>query len=66
MYLQTSRQPLPCEEVNQIHEDCRHMGLLVGRGGIFSQVRGRLVLINHFRSASPCYPNAGCFSSQLC
>ncbi|XP_075399117.1 alanine--glyoxylate aminotransferase 2, mitochondrial isoform X3 [Tenrec ecaudatus] len=32
-----SRQPLPREEVTQIHEDCKHMGLLVGRGGIFSQ-----------------------------
>ncbi|EHB11451.1 Alanine--glyoxylate aminotransferase 2, mitochondrial [Heterocephalus glaber] len=32
-----SRQPLPCEEVNQIHEDCKNMGLLVGRGGTFSQ-----------------------------
>uniref|UniRef100_A0A8I5NF83 Alanine--glyoxylate aminotransferase 2, mitochondrial n=1 Tax=Papio anubis TaxID=9555 RepID=A0A8I5NF83_PAPAN len=32
-----SRRPLPREEVNQIHEDCKHMGLLVGRGGIFSQ-----------------------------
>ncbi|XP_030669641.1 alanine--glyoxylate aminotransferase 2, mitochondrial isoform X1 [Nomascus leucogenys] len=32
-----SRRPLPCEEVNQIHEDCKHMGLLVGRGSIFSQ-----------------------------
>uniref|UniRef100_A0A8C3YB21 Alanine--glyoxylate aminotransferase 2, mitochondrial n=1 Tax=Catagonus wagneri TaxID=51154 RepID=A0A8C3YB21_9CETA len=33
----TSRQPLPCEEVNQIHQDCKCMGLLIGRGGIFSQ-----------------------------
>ncbi|XP_062068500.1 alanine--glyoxylate aminotransferase 2, mitochondrial isoform X1 [Lepus europaeus] len=32
-----SRQPLPIEEINQIHEDCKNMGLLVGRGGIFSQ-----------------------------
>ncbi|XP_049623646.1 alanine--glyoxylate aminotransferase 2, mitochondrial [Suncus etruscus] len=32
-----NRQPLPREEVNQIHEDCKHMGLLIGRGGIFSQ-----------------------------
>ncbi|KAL2779803.1 alanine--glyoxylate aminotransferase 2, mitochondrial isoform b precursor, partial [Daubentonia madagascariensis] len=32
-----SRQPLPNEEVNQIHEDCKHMGLVVGRGGLFSQ-----------------------------
>ncbi|KAL0628563.1 Alanine--glyoxylate aminotransferase 2, mitochondrial [Plecturocebus cupreus] len=33
----TSRQPLPLEEVNQIHEDCKNMGLLVGKGGIFAQ-----------------------------
>nr|KAF6354234.1 alanine--glyoxylate aminotransferase 2 [Myotis myotis] len=33
----TSRQPLPREEVSQIHEDCRQMGLIVGRGGLFSQ-----------------------------
>lgn len=32
-----SRQPLPREEVNQIHQDCKHMGLILGRGGIFSQ-----------------------------
>ncbi|GAB1299246.1 Alanine--glyoxylate aminotransferase 2, mitochondrial [Apodemus speciosus] len=32
-----SRQPLPKTEVNQIHEDCKDMGLLVGRGGNFSQ-----------------------------
>ncbi|XP_004583825.2 alanine--glyoxylate aminotransferase 2, mitochondrial [Ochotona princeps] len=32
-----SRQPLPIEEVNQIHEDCKNLGLLVGRGGLFSQ-----------------------------
>ncbi|KAG8512667.1 Alanine--glyoxylate aminotransferase 2, mitochondrial, partial [Galemys pyrenaicus] len=32
-----SRQPLPREEVNQIHDDCKNMGLLIGRGGIFSQ-----------------------------
>ncbi|XP_070267520.1 alanine--glyoxylate aminotransferase 2, mitochondrial isoform X1 [Myotis yumanensis] len=32
-----SRQPLPREEVSQIHEDCRQMGLIVGRGGLFSQ-----------------------------
>ncbi|XP_016080223.1 PREDICTED: alanine--glyoxylate aminotransferase 2, mitochondrial isoform X2 [Miniopterus natalensis] len=32
-----SRQPLPREEVNQIHEDCRLMGLIIGRGGVFSQ-----------------------------
>ncbi|XP_055003144.1 alanine--glyoxylate aminotransferase 2, mitochondrial [Sorex araneus] len=31
------RQPLPREEVNQIHEDCKQMGLLIGRGGVFSQ-----------------------------
>ncbi|XP_029796873.1 alanine--glyoxylate aminotransferase 2, mitochondrial [Suricata suricatta] len=32
-----SRQPLPQEEVNQIHEDCKRMGLIIGRGGIFAQ-----------------------------
>ncbi|KAG3266802.1 alanine--glyoxylate aminotransferase 2, transcript variant X4 [Ictidomys tridecemlineatus] len=32
-----SRQPLPPQEVSQIHEDCKNMGLIVGRGGIFSQ-----------------------------
>ncbi|XP_039698624.1 alanine--glyoxylate aminotransferase 2, mitochondrial isoform X1 [Pteropus medius] len=32
-----SCQPLPREEVSQIHEDCKNMGLLIGRGGIFSQ-----------------------------
>ncbi|KAL6042799.1 hypothetical protein STEG23_015387, partial [Scotinomys teguina] len=32
-----SRQPLPKTEVNQIHEDCKDMGLLLGRGGVYSQ-----------------------------
>ncbi|XP_012874072.1 PREDICTED: alanine--glyoxylate aminotransferase 2, mitochondrial [Dipodomys ordii] len=32
-----SRQPLPGDEVSQIHEDCKDMGLLLGRGGIYSQ-----------------------------
>ncbi|XP_027953873.1 alanine--glyoxylate aminotransferase 2, mitochondrial isoform X1 [Eumetopias jubatus] len=32
-----SSQPLPQEEVNEIHEDCKSMGLLIGRGGIFAQ-----------------------------
>lgn len=49
MYLQTSRQPLPGEEVNQILMDCKCMGLLIGRGGIFSQVRKRLVFTYQFR-----------------
>ncbi|XP_036984948.2 alanine--glyoxylate aminotransferase 2, mitochondrial isoform X1 [Artibeus jamaicensis] len=33
----TSRQPLPREEVSQIQEDCKRMGLIIGRGGLFSQ-----------------------------
>ena len=49
MYLQESRQPLPREEVNQIHHDCKCMGLLIGRGGLFSQVRKRLVFTYQFR-----------------
>ncbi|XP_021551822.1 alanine--glyoxylate aminotransferase 2, mitochondrial isoform X2 [Mirounga leonina] len=32
-----SSQPLPQEEVNEIHEDCKRMGLLIGKGGIFAQ-----------------------------
>ncbi|XP_036919049.1 alanine--glyoxylate aminotransferase 2, mitochondrial isoform X2 [Sturnira hondurensis] len=32
-----SCQPLPREEVDQIHEDCKRMGLIIGRGGLFSQ-----------------------------
>ncbi|XP_008833553.1 alanine--glyoxylate aminotransferase 2, mitochondrial isoform X1 [Nannospalax galili] len=32
-----SRRPLPLKEVNQIHEDCKDMGLIMGRGGPFSQ-----------------------------
>ncbi|KAM5330625.1 alanine--glyoxylate aminotransferase 2, mitochondrial isoform 4-T4 [Glossophaga mutica] len=32
-----SRQPLPREEVSEIHEDCKRMGLIIGRGGVFSQ-----------------------------
>ncbi|XP_077672871.1 alanine--glyoxylate aminotransferase 2, mitochondrial isoform X2 [Eretmochelys imbricata] len=32
-----SRQPLPAEEMSQIWEDCKDMGVLIGRGGIYSQ-----------------------------
>uniref|UniRef100_A0A8C0LYN5 Alanine--glyoxylate aminotransferase 2, mitochondrial n=1 Tax=Canis lupus familiaris TaxID=9615 RepID=A0A8C0LYN5_CANLF len=32
-----SRQPLPREEVNEIHDNCKRMGLLIGKGGIFAQ-----------------------------
>lgn len=56
MYLQVSHQPLPREEVNQIHHDCKCMGLLIGRGGLFSQVRKRLVFTCQFRKASPNVP----------
>ncbi|XP_051845632.1 alanine--glyoxylate aminotransferase 2, mitochondrial [Antechinus flavipes] len=34
---QDSRQPLSLKEVNLIHEDCKNMGLIVGRGGLFNQ-----------------------------
>ncbi|XP_066037151.1 alanine--glyoxylate aminotransferase 2, mitochondrial [Chamaea fasciata] len=32
-----SRRPLPAEEVSQIMEDCKDMGVLLGRGGLYSQ-----------------------------
>ncbi|XP_032941453.1 alanine--glyoxylate aminotransferase 2, mitochondrial isoform X5 [Catharus ustulatus] len=32
-----SRRPLPAEEINQIWEDCKDMGVLIGRGGLYSQ-----------------------------
>ncbi|XP_071658384.1 alanine--glyoxylate aminotransferase 2, mitochondrial isoform X3 [Patagioenas fasciata] len=32
-----SRRPLPAEEVSQIWEDCKDMGILIGRGGLYSQ-----------------------------
>ncbi|XP_028604636.2 alanine--glyoxylate aminotransferase 2, mitochondrial isoform X1 [Podarcis muralis] len=32
-----TRQPLPVEEINQIMEDCKDMGVLIGRGGMFFQ-----------------------------
>ena len=56
MYLQMSRQPLPREEVNEIHDNCKRMGLLIGKGGIFAQVRERPALSYPFRWASPCCP----------
>ncbi|KAM8985076.1 alanine--glyoxylate aminotransferase 2, mitochondrial isoform 2-T2 [Ara ararauna] len=31
------RHPLPAEEVSQILEDCKDMGVLIGRGGLYSQ-----------------------------
>uniref|UniRef100_A0A4X2LG28 Alanine--glyoxylate aminotransferase 2, mitochondrial n=1 Tax=Vombatus ursinus TaxID=29139 RepID=A0A4X2LG28_VOMUR len=34
---QESRQPLPHKEMNLIHEDCKDMGIILGRGGLFSQ-----------------------------
>lgn len=53
MYLQASRQPLPRDEVSQIHEDCKRMGLIIGRGGLFSQVRERLAFTCYLRQAPP-------------
>ncbi|XP_040435014.1 alanine--glyoxylate aminotransferase 2, mitochondrial isoform X2 [Falco naumanni] len=32
-----SRHPLPAEEIDQIWEDCKDMGVLIGRGGLYSQ-----------------------------
>ncbi|XP_054842537.1 alanine--glyoxylate aminotransferase 2, mitochondrial isoform X2 [Eublepharis macularius] len=32
-----SRQPLPAEEMSQIFEDCKDLGVLLGKGGIHSQ-----------------------------
>nr|XP_056704615.1 alanine--glyoxylate aminotransferase 2, mitochondrial [Euleptes europaea] len=32
-----SRQPLPTEEVNEIFEDCKDMGVLLGKGGLHFQ-----------------------------
>lgn len=49
MYLQVSCEPLSREEVGEIHDNCKRMGLLIGRGGIFAQVRERLVSPYPFR-----------------
>ncbi|XP_078531060.1 alanine--glyoxylate aminotransferase 2, mitochondrial isoform X2 [Lissotriton helveticus] len=35
---QESRQPLPPEEVSQIWEDIKDMGVLIGKGGLYGQV----------------------------
>ncbi|XP_048450243.1 alanine--glyoxylate aminotransferase 2, mitochondrial [Rhincodon typus] len=32
-----SQKPLPAQEINQIWEDCRDMGLLIGKGGMYEQ-----------------------------
>uniref|UniRef100_A0A8C8SU32 Alanine--glyoxylate aminotransferase 2, mitochondrial n=1 Tax=Pelusios castaneus TaxID=367368 RepID=A0A8C8SU32_9SAUR len=32
-----SRQPLPAEEMSEIWEDCKDMGVLLGKGGIYGQ-----------------------------
>ncbi|XP_072448921.1 alanine--glyoxylate aminotransferase 2, mitochondrial [Chiloscyllium punctatum] len=32
-----SQKPLPAQEMNQIWEDCREMGLLLGKGGMYGQ-----------------------------
>ncbi|XP_021235653.1 alanine--glyoxylate aminotransferase 2, mitochondrial [Numida meleagris] len=32
-----SRHPLPSEEISQIWEDCKDMGVLIGRGGLYNQ-----------------------------
>uniref|UniRef100_F6UI14 Alanine--glyoxylate aminotransferase 2, mitochondrial n=1 Tax=Ornithorhynchus anatinus TaxID=9258 RepID=F6UI14_ORNAN len=34
---QESRQPLPAKEMNAIHDDCKNMGLLIGKGGLYGQ-----------------------------
>ncbi|XP_069483216.1 alanine--glyoxylate aminotransferase 2, mitochondrial [Ambystoma mexicanum] len=35
---QESRQPLPPAEMSQIMEDCKDMGVLIGKGGVYGQV----------------------------
>ncbi|KAM6470075.1 alanine--glyoxylate aminotransferase 2, mitochondrial [Liasis olivaceus] len=32
-----TRQPLPAEEIDQIWEDCKDMGVLIGKGGMYLQ-----------------------------
>lgn len=38
-YLQVSREPLPPEGMNDIFEDVKDMGVLIGKGGIYGQVK---------------------------
>ncbi|KAG8131181.1 hypothetical protein E2320_017730 [Naja naja] len=33
-----TREPLPADEMDQIWEDCKDMGLLIGKGGMYLQV----------------------------
>ncbi|RXM30636.1 Alanine--glyoxylate aminotransferase 2, mitochondrial [Acipenser ruthenus] len=33
-----SREPLPGVEMNEIFEDCKDMGLLIGKGGVYGQM----------------------------
>nr|XP_033788810.1 alanine--glyoxylate aminotransferase 2, mitochondrial [Geotrypetes seraphini] len=35
---QDSRRPLPPEEMNLIWEDCKEMGVVIGKGGLYGQV----------------------------
>lgn len=37
-YPQVSRDPLPPEAMNEIFEDVKDMGVLIGKGGIYGQV----------------------------
>ena len=35
---QASREPLPAAAINEIFEDVKDMGVLIGKGGIYGQV----------------------------
>lgn len=50
-YLQASRDPLSPEAMNEIFEDVKDMGVLIGKGGIYGQVT---TLLSLFITKSPC------------
>ena len=43
---QKTRKPLPVERVNKIWETCKDMGLLLGKGGLYGNVKFNFIEIN--------------------
>lgn len=44
---QTSREPLPTDAVNEIFEDIKDMGVLIGKGGLYGQVLYHIASFKH-------------------
>lgn len=42
-----TRTPLPNDDMLEIFEDTKNMGLLIGKGGVYNNVRAAFIFTNH-------------------